>query len=879
MLREFVRRLPPARVFLAGLGLLVLTTTACIQELIERGVSAYLGDALQFGEDPGPPRYEAKSFVNWETPHVSPLALSPDGRTLLAVNTADARVERFDVSGDAPVPIDSIPVGLDPASVRFRSDAEAWVANHVSDSISIIDLPTGNVVRTLQTADEPTDIAFAAGRAFVTCSQANQVFVFDLADLAAQPTVLEIQGEDPRALAVSPDGRRVYAAIFESGNHSTLVPWESVSDRRGPYAGVNPPPNRGAAFQPAIDPGLPPPPPVSLIVKQDPRDGAWLDEQGVGWHDFVTWDQHDHDVAIVDAQTLGVGYVRGVMNANMHLAVDGDGRVVVVGTDAFNEVRFEPNLTGRFVRSLMAVLDGAPTPGDVYEPARQIDLNPHLAEAYAAGASRVPPELRIRSIADPRGIALSAEDIAFITGMGSNNLIATRHSGERLGEVAVGQGPTGVVLDASRGRAYVLNKFEASVSVIDVSNPRMMREAARVAFFDPTPATIRDGRPFLYDAHRTSGLGVTACAACHLDARTDQLAWDLGDPAGATKPLDQECNRPFLNLPVGSCEDFHPMKGPMTTQTLQNIIGTEPFHWRGDRTGIEEFNPAFVGLLGADRELMPEEMAAFKEFLRTIVFPPNPNRNLDNTLKERIPIAASGETGDPRQGEKIYFNQGIDLGLARCNDCHDAYERGAGTNHRITPRNLLINPHQSIDVPQIRNMYEKSGFSRDRRDNSVGFGHNHDGTIDGLVNFFHIPNFTGFADGEKGERERRDVIAYVMSFSTDTHAGVGAQVTLDRPLPATGATRRRIDTMLEIADRGDVGLIVKGRIDGAPRGFVYLGNWVFASDRAAEGLVSFDELAGRGRPGGELTWTLVPAGTQYRMGVDRNEDGIRDGDE
>ena len=250
------------------------------------------------------------------------------------------------------------------------------------------------------------------------------------------------------------------------------------------------------------------------------------------------------------------------------------------------------------------------------------------------------------------------------------------------------------------------------------------------------------------------------------------------------------------------------------------------------------------------------------------MFAPNPNRNMDNTLKEQL-----GD-GNPRQGEKIFFNQGIDLQFAKCNDCHETYERGAGTNRKVTPRNLLINPNQSIDVPQIRNQYEKSGFSRERLDNSMGFGHNHDGTLDGLVNFFHIPNFTGFAEGEKGEQERRDVIAYVMSFSTDTHAGVGTQVTLTGANNDNPALRERLDSMLALADRGDVGLIVKTRIDGRARGFEYVGNRLFAPDRVADALSELNGLLATAGPGRELTFTLVPLGTQRRMGVDRNADGF-----
>ncbi|HXQ22527.1 MAG TPA: hypothetical protein VN812_12695, partial [Candidatus Acidoferrales bacterium] len=41
----------------------------------------------------------AAAFVTFETGQVRPLALSPDGRTLLALNTPDARLEVFAVNG------------------------------------------------------------------------------------------------------------------------------------------------------------------------------------------------------------------------------------------------------------------------------------------------------------------------------------------------------------------------------------------------------------------------------------------------------------------------------------------------------------------------------------------------------------------------------------------------------------------------------------------------------------------------------------------------------------------------------------------------------------------------------------------------------------
>jgi YVTN family beta-propeller protein len=164
------------------------------------------------------------SFVNWESPHVHPLELTPDHTRLLVVNTPDTRLEVFDVTGETPVLVAEIPVGLDPVSVRARDNGEAWVVNHVSDSVSVIDLATSRVRLTLHTEDEPTDVVFAgSNRAFVSCSAVNRVEVYDLTDLSLAAQRITIMGEDPRALAVSPDGNTVYAEIFESGNRTTIL--------------------------------------------------------------------------------------------------------------------------------------------------------------------------------------------------------------------------------------------------------------------------------------------------------------------------------------------------------------------------------------------------------------------------------------------------------------------------------------------------------------------------------------------------------------------------------------------------------------------------------------------------------------------------------
>jgi len=238
-------------------------------------------------------------------------------------------------------------------------------------------------------------------------------------------------------------------------------------------------------------------------------------------------------------------------------------------------------------------------------------------------------------------------NIAYVSGRGSNNVVAIDRSGNRLVNIApipVGEGPTGLAIHEERDRLYVLNQFDGSLSTIDLTSHS---EIARTPFFDPTPVAIKTGRKHLYDTHRTSGLGHVSCASCHADARMDRLAWDLGDPAGEVKEVSSPRHNLGANVPALNTgfTDFHPMKGPMTTQTLQDIIGKEPHHWRGDKDGIEEFNGAYVALMGDDEMLTDAEMQELEDYLATIYFPPNPYRNLDNSLPTNLPLPGQFTSG------------------------------------------------------------------------------------------------------------------------------------------------------------------------------------------------------------------------------------------
>ena len=91
--------------------------------------------ATLFGQANVPPQSYLRnnSFVNWESAHVHPLDITPDGTKILAVNTANNSLEVYSPSGSSLKFLKAIPVGLDPVTVRARTNTEAWVVNVISD--------------------------------------------------------------------------------------------------------------------------------------------------------------------------------------------------------------------------------------------------------------------------------------------------------------------------------------------------------------------------------------------------------------------------------------------------------------------------------------------------------------------------------------------------------------------------------------------------------------------------------------------------------------------------------------------------------------------------------------------------------------------------
>jgi DNA-binding beta-propeller fold protein YncE len=773
----------------------------------------------------------ADDYSLFEDGQVRPLALDKNGEYLYAVNTPDDRLEIFKLGGKKPVALASVAVGMRPVSVALRSAVEAWVVNHLSDSVSVVDISDPKrprVVRTLLVGDEPRDIVFAGpgrNRAFITTAHRGQnvpfdpqlttpgvgradVWVFEAGNLgdslAGRPlTIITLFADTPRALAVSPDGATVYAAAFASGNLTTSI-GEGATAPLGEF-------NSHGEPQPH----------TGIIARFE--NGFWTDSVGSDVSHLVNFSLPDYDVFTIDAmasvpvELKGPGVTfRGVGTTLFNMAINPrSGAIYVSNTDANNITRFEgPGLVpdvnttvrGNIAQSRITVIkSGLVTP---------IHLNKHIDYTRCCDA---PGNSEARkSLASPRDLVVSTD---------GRTLYVLAHGSSKIGVFATdklesnqfvpdernqiklsGGGPTGLVLDEARKRLYVLTRFNNAIAVVDT---RAGAQVASVPMHNPEPESVVRGRPVLYDAFTSSSHGDSSCASCHIDGGMDQLAWDLGDPtallpdmpgtAGGLLPAFFSpgtaafafalpfCSEGVPDLP---CTDdiqrrFNSHKGPMTTQTLRGMDNHGSMHWRGDRTAgtpeepgaqphagmfdeqaaFEAFNVAFPGLLGRDQEIPAATMSEFATFILQVMLPPNPVRNLDDSL-----------TPQQALGREIYFGgpDGTRLTdtVRTCNGCHtldpvgnagaDVEHPGFfGTDGRFSFENLS----QMFKVPHLRNAYDKVGmfgtgadlsrpfsqnsqtvlsFGQPMGDQIRGFGFLHDGSIATLFDFFGFNVFQNF---------------------------------------------------------------------------------------------------------------------------------------
>ncbi len=809
--------------------------------------------------------------------------------------------------------------------------------------------------------DEPRDIVFAGrgkNRAFITTAHRGQnspidpqlttpsvgradVWVFDAdaccngSSLGGDPlTILTFFSDTPRALAVTPDGTKVYMAAFNSGN-GTAVTFV------GNFFGLgNPlPPAQIFPFFPAplnVNAFGEPQPLTGVIVKYDGTH--WTDENGLIRDAEMSFTLPDRDVFAIDATANPPRAMSGPAGIYSHVGTTlfnmivnpANGKVYVSNLDSNNMQRFEaanqfaggvtkpaPSMRGKVALSRITVLDNA---GNVMPR----HLNKHIDYSVCCSLNL---KENLTSVAFPLGMEITANgQTLYVAALGSSK-IAVYNTIQLENDTFVpnianqipvsGGGPTGLVLDESANRLYVLTRFDNSIKII---NTQTKAEVGRAVMYNPEPATIVNGRRFLYDASFGSSHGDSACFSCHPFGDTDHLGWNLGNPDQA------RLNDPNVKQNISPRFGFDSMKGVMATQSLRGLDNMGPMHWRGDRTGaftepsaqpnsgafnevlaFKQFNEAFTGLSGRQAPIADSDMQSFANFILEIMYPPNPIRKLDNSL---TPLQQQGS--DLFFGRTIFFDSfGPTL---NCNACH-TIDRNANAGQTTKPGFFGSNTLTSevagqftLKNPHLRNAYQKVGrfgmpssplflpgpnFGPQQGEQIRGFGFIHDGALSTIFDFLFAPNFgtgevqtplppiigppvknpAGMKLDANGIQERRALEAFIFAMDSNFAPIVGQQVTLTADNSA--AAGERISLFLARAAADECEVIAFNSQTG--EGYLYSGG-VFLRDKQNKPALTDPQLRAMADRNTNITYTCVPKGNGRRLALDRYLDGMLNGD-
>lgn len=495
------------------------------------------------------------------SPHARPIAVV--GGRVFATNTPADTVDVLDAATAAVVA--RIPVGISPVGLAVRPDGrELWVSNHVSDSVSVIDLDPASpthlqVVATVQSIDpttrqtrfdEPVGVAFASdAKAYVALSSENRVAVVDVAQRRVTG-FLDIRSQDPRAIAVR--GGRLYVAAFESGNQSQVS--GCFSDASTDLCTFNITDNV-IANNNVLSLG------ADVDVVKHPRN-------------------HDRDLYVFDTATDALlETVEGAGTLLYGMTVGSDGAVYIAQTDARNDVNGRASqgmgLAELGNRAFLNQITRIPCGGARCAAPQRMDLEPLPPQDPAPGMA----------LATPYAVEISPDDRTLVATAAGSNVLFTLDAatGAVLGRAPVGAVPRGVALEAAEDgaptRAWVLNAVADTVSLVDLADPAHPVVLSETALQDPTHPVVKRGRAAFNDANASTSR-TFSCESCHPDGNTDQLVWVLDTPpcgvgdAPSYGSADAQAHGETLEA---GCTQIP----PRSTMPIRGLRDTAPYHWDG----------------------------------------------------------------------------------------------------------------------------------------------------------------------------------------------------------------------------------------------------------------------------------------------------------
>jgi YVTN family beta-propeller protein len=193
--------------------------------------------------------------------------------------------------------------------------------------------------------------------------------------------------------------------------------------------------------------------------------------------------------------------------------------------------------------------------------------------------------------------------------------------------IGVGRGPVALALSSDGREAYVANRFDDSISIVDLEERKCIATLSLGPRREPTLA--ERGEELFHDA-RLSLDGWYSCHSCHTDGHTNGLL-----------------NDGFADGTYGT---------PKRVPSLLGTGDTAPWAWNGGRESLEEQTrkSITVTMQGQEELATRETVEAIAAYLRSLRPPP------------AIATARGGAANDAVRGGRLIFES------RRCGECHEA---------------------------------------------------------------------------------------------------------------------------------------------------------------------------------------------------------------
>jgi YVTN family beta-propeller protein len=543
--------------------------------------------------------------------YLTPIAakFSPDGERLYVVCEDDDSVLAVDPKTQRVV--NKVKVGHKPKDLAVSPDGKIlYVSNEWSDTVSIIDTATFQVQKTLPTGWGPRGLTTDKGGKilYVANSIGNDVSVLDLAAGTELKRLTALRS--PHYVQLSRDGRHVYVsnvlAHLESADESPVSELMVIETQKQTVAKRILIPGvlemRHIAEAPGPQGGY------LLIPFMRPKNLNPLIQVDNGW--ILT-----HGVAIVRPAKAATGIAS-------HSEVK---QILLDDIDRY-----------------YAGADGA-----AFTPDGRYALVTH---AEAATVSVIDTKLlsqRLRSV--------PAADLP-------NRLDTARQV--VVHRLPTQSNPTDVVVSPDGRSAYVVNRLDDSLTVVDI--PQFQIRGRIDLGGSKEISTLREGEQLFHDA-KFCFQGQFACSTCHPDNHIDGVAWNLETPQLGR---DRVANR-----------------------TLRGIAGTAPFKWNGHNPDLEtQCGPRIAKFLFHSEGFNAAQLANLVAFIKSI--PLSPNRHL---------AADAQLTPSQERGHDIFFQKA-------CDTCHPPATHYTAKTSFDVGTAAKYDTSGMFDVPQLDRIYEKPPY-------------------------------------------------------------------------------------------------------------------------------------------------------------------------